>query len=109
KWTYYTAQNGSVEEYVCWIDDITFPGNSLILNVENVVAESEVAVYPNPAHDKLFVNAENVQRIDIYGVTGQMVMSTTDTEINVSDLEPGMYFVRVNCGDNVYTEHVIIR
>ena len=76
------------------------------------VAEQEevmISVYPNPAHDKLFVNAENVQRIDIYGVTGQMVMSTTDTEINVSDLEPGMYFVRVNCGDNVYTEHVIIR
>ena len=68
-----------------------------------------VAVYPNPAHDKLFVNAENVQRIDIYGVTGQMVMSTTDTEINVSDLESGMYFVRIICGENIYIERVIIR
>lgn len=68
-----------------------------------------VAVYPNPAHDKLFVNAENVQHIDIYGVTGQMVMSSTETEINVSDLEPGMYFARINCGENIYTERVIIR
>lgn len=76
------------------------------------VAEQEemmISVYPNPAHDKLFVNAEDVQRIDIYGVTGQMVMSTTETEINVSDLEAGIYFIRVNCGDNVYTERVIIR
>ncbi len=68
-----------------------------------------VAVYPNPAHDKLFVNAENVQHIDIYGVTGQMVMSSTETEINVSDLEPGMYFVRIIYGENIYTERVIIR
>ena len=68
-----------------------------------------VAVYPNPAHDKLFVNAENVQHIDIYGVTGQMVMSSTETEINVSDLEPGMYFVRIICGENIYIERVIIR
>lgn len=68
-----------------------------------------VAVYPNPAHDKLFVNAENVQHIDIYGVTGQMVMSSTETEINVSDMEEGMYFVRIICGENIYTERVIIR
>ncbi len=72
---------------------------------ENVM----VSVYPNPAHDKLFVNAENVQHVDIYGVTGQIMMSTTESEINVSDLEPGMYFVRVNCGENIYTERVIIR
>lgn len=68
-----------------------------------------VAVYPNPAHDKLFVNAENVQYVDIYGVTGQMVMSSTETEINVSDLEAGMYFVRVKCGESIYTERIIIR
>lgn len=68
-----------------------------------------VAVYPNPAHDKLFVNAENVQHVDIYSITGQMVMSATESEINVSDLEAGMYFVRVKCGESIYTERVIIR
>ena len=76
------------------------------------IAENDtetISVYPNPAHDKLFVNAENIQRIDIYDVTGHMVMSSTENEINVSGLNPGMYFIRVNCGDEVYTERVIIK
>ena len=76
------------------------------------VAENDVetiSVYPNPAHDKLFVNAENIERIVIYGMSGQLMMSTTESEINVLGLESGMYFIRVNCGENIYTERVIIR
>lgn len=76
------------------------------------VGENEtmmISVYPNPAHDKLFVNAENIERIDIFSVSGQLMMSTTESEINVSGLESGMYFIRVNCGENIYTERVIIR
>lgn len=69
----------------------------------------KVSVYPNPASDKIFVNAENVQNIDLYNVTGQLVLSTTETEINVSGFEAGMYFVRVKYGEKTYTERVIIR
>ena len=68
-----------------------------------------ISVYPNPAHDKLFVNAANIQRIDLYTVTGQMVLSSTESEINVSGLESGVYFVRINCGEKMFTERVIIK
>ena len=68
-----------------------------------------ISVYPNPAHDKLFVNAANIQRVELYTVTGQLMMSSTENEINVSELESGIYFVRVNCGTNVFTERVIIK
>ena len=71
--------------------------------------EAMISVYPNPAHDKLFVNAENIKNIDLYNISGQLVISSTENEINVSDLNPGMYFIRINCGDDVYTECVIIR
>ena len=65
-----------------------------------------ISVYPNPAHDKLFVNAANIQRVDLYNISGQLMISSTENEINVSELNPGMYFVRVN---NIYTERVIIK
>ena len=65
-----------------------------------------ISVYPNPAHDKLFVNATNIQRVDLYNISGQLMISSTENEINVSELNPGMYFVRVN---NIYTERVIIK
>ena len=71
-----------------------------------------ISVYPNPAHDIILVGANNdspVQRIDIYDVTGQLILTSTKTEINISGLKPGVYFIRVNCGTNVLTERVIIK
>ena len=65
-----------------------------------------ISVYPNPAHDKLFVNAANIQSVELYNISGQLMISSTENEINVSDLNPGMYFIRVN---NIFTERVIIK
>ena len=67
-----------------------------------------ISVYPNPAHDFIIIRANNdlPLQCDLYSVTGQKVLSSTENEINVSGLEPGMYFVRVN---NIYTERVIIK
>ena len=74
--------------------------------------EVTISVYPNPAHDFIRVETmctSSVQGVELYSVTGQMVLSSTETEINVSDLNPGMYIIRVNCGDSIFTERVIIK
>ena len=70
-----------------------------------------ISVYPNPAHDFIIVVANHYSPVqcELYSVTGQLVLSTMDTEINVSELEAGVYFIRVNCGANVFTERVIIK
>ncbi|MBO4574404.1 MAG: T9SS type A sorting domain-containing protein [Bacteroidales bacterium] len=75
---------------------------------ENVM----ISIYPNPANDFIRIETmctSSVQRVEMYSVTGQLVLSSTETEINVSELEPGVYFIRVNCGTNVLTERVIIK
>ena len=71
--------------------------------------EMTISVYPNPAQDKLFVNGYNVQTIGIYNVIGHNVLTTNEMEIDVRGFEPGIYFVRINCGDNIITERVIIK
>ena len=71
--------------------------------------EAMISVYPNPAHDYIRVETRSIaslQTVDLYNISGQKVLSSTENEINVSDLEPGMYFIRVN---NTFTERVIIR
>ena len=78
------------------------------------VAENEaetVRIYPNPAHDFIIIRANNdlPLQCDLYNVTGQKILSSTENEINVSGLEPGVYFVRINCGDNIITKRVIIK
>ena len=98
KWCYYTAQSGSTEEYVCWVDDITFPGNTLILNVESVVDDNEFAVYPNPANDVININGEEIQSVEIYNSIGMRVVSrdvNASESINIADLTSGIYFMRI--------------
>ena len=81
--------------------------------VYNDVDESEsetMSIYPNPAHDFIFVE-ENLnlplQSVEIYNVTGQKVISSTETEINVSGLESGVYFVCVVAEGKTVTQRIV--
>ena len=88
---------------------IEFDINVIMNFVDDGIEENDnmtISVYPNPAHDKLFVNAANIQSVELYNISGQLMISSTENEINVSDLNPGMYFIRVN---NIFTERVIIK
>lgn len=69
----------------------------------DVVAENEAVsfnVYPNPATSVINVVAEGVAEAQIMDMAGRMMMSVNVNEgenaINVSELESGVYFVRMN-------------
>ena len=60
--------------------------------------------------DVLFIEANNgvpVQRVEVFNVTGQRVVYSTETEINVSELESGMYYVRVTADDKIVTQCIV--
>ena len=76
---------------------------------ENIV--DNVTVYPNPANDIIRVELQNiasVQRIDIYDVTGKLMVSSNETEINVSGLESGMYFVNIVTEKGILTKKISV-
>lgn len=59
-----------------------------------------VELYPNPAHDKLFVKtSEPIKTIEIFTMTGTLVQRQScwsdNMEINVQSLSPGMYVIRL--------------
>ncbi len=72
-------------------------------------------VYPNPFHDFFYVKGENLDcettTIQVYDMLGKMLWTnrTENTfgmfqqEVNLSDVSPAMYTVRVICGDFIKT------
>ncbi len=61
---------------------------------ENNVASFEV--YPNPMNNTLYINGD-VKDVTIFNAVGQQVMFVEGrNEINVEDLNEGMYFVRIS-------------
>ena len=75
-------------------------------------ADVMISVYPNPAHDIIHVetcHGASLQHVDIYNISGQMILSSTETEINVSGLMPGVYFITVFTENQKFVERIIIK
>jgi len=57
----------------------------------------DISIYPNPVIDKLFIQGlSNPTKISVYDVLGKLVLSkTTSSEINVDNLQSGIYIVKI--------------
>ena len=80
---------------------------------DNVIENDDVtiSVYPIPAHDYIHVETmctSSLKRIDLYNITGQLIMTSTDNEINVSELESGIYFVNVLTEKGLITKKITV-
>jgi hypothetical protein len=86
--------------------DYSTPGVTRLIPVglKNMASTSKVTLYPNPATtDIRLSNIEpnsRVQIIDIKGKTIKSVKLNNSVTVNISDLENGVYFVKVYSTDN---------
>ena len=63
-----------------------------------VTADGEINLYPNPATDYIEIKTDKIiDVIEVFYVLGRGVISLTKPQgrIDVSHLQPGVYFVRV--------------
>lgn len=84
------------------------------LNTDDLITDNDVLVYPNPTNDNLYIriSAHAEKEITIYDVSGQLVVTTTNsdefTHIDVSSFATGLYTVICNIGGNIIAKKVII-
>lgn len=69
---------------------------------ENARPNSSVSVYPNPANSSVTVSVKNNQEqvsVSVLDISGRELMQTSftgeQTQLNISELPAGMYFVRI--------------
>ena len=74
---------------------------------DSFILEAEsFTIYPNPAEDRIFIEGlskiEPDYQIQILDIAGRLVLSTEDqTEIDVSKLRSGVYFIKIIGEDEV--------
>lgn len=84
------------------------------LNENNQAFKPKLTVYPNPAKTELnfsmnHVSSKNV-KVECYDILGKQYFSislTNENAIDIHELNPGVYFLRVNDGDFVYSSMFI--
>ncbi len=77
-------------------------------SVENFPLSREIKLYPNPVENILFIELESAQRItrlSLYRADGRLVQNilglSNSLEVNVSGLEAGIYFVKLEAGEAI--------
>lgn len=79
---------------------------------ENNLHFNVLAIYPNPVATTLYINSQTTYPIEIFNATGKKVLeiSTSESNIDVSKLNQGIYYVR--CIENekvIYSKFIIER
>ena len=78
-------------------------------NSVSEIEASAMSVFPNPATDRLYVNAENLNYVEIFDMTGRSVMTSTMNVIDLSNVKAGVYFVTVRSENAAKTIKLVVK
>ena len=111
-----TAVTGNMQILNLLINGTVHTGPSAI---EEVSDESGMSIYPNPVNDasvlSYHLSGDQNVSVSVYNILGQevstMVNNTTqqagDYQLPIAVSTPGMYYVRLTAGDQVYSKKFI--
>lgn len=92
---------------------VDYPGEWMIITTTknyvgvSEVLGSEVAIYPNPSTGLLNISADGLQEVSVMDLGGRTLMTVNSNVVNISDLNAGVYFVRVVSANGVSTQKVV--
>ena len=104
-----------IGHYTKWSDKPEGPFTIEITSVASAISDNTIdgfSYYPNPVNNSLNLSAQNdIQNIMIFDMTGKEVMNITpntmDTQVDMSRLNSGMYFVKVRINDQLTAFKVV--
>ncbi len=83
--------------------------------VTETKATNSINIYPNPARESVTVTAENISRLQITNLLGQVVLNEnytnakSEVKLNASVLSQGIYFLTVTAVNKTITQKLIIQ
>ena len=82
--------NAHTANYYGHVVDVTY----VDLTGVNENSQAGFEVYPLPAKDEIQIDAEGFQKAEIYSLTGQKLMESLQSKMNVSELATGVYLLK---------------
>lgn len=94
----------------------TLPGNPVTVGVNTLTNQGQkLIVYPNPAQEKITIqsSSNDLKLVKIYNILGHEVLQTMasgmQSDINLSDLSEGIYFVKATQDGEEFSHKIIIQ
>jgi hypothetical protein len=89
-----------------------FP-NNLSTDGFNQLSETDIKIYPNPADEFVIIEStiENNMKIDLFDISGKLILSSVGKKMNVSAVSKGIYLIKITAGQQNHsiTKKIIIK
>ncbi|MBR4772953.1 MAG: choice-of-anchor J domain-containing protein [Bacteroidales bacterium] len=93
--------------YVILLGDIKVVSTGSVVGI-NDVNNINVAVYPNPASDKLNIEGEGISEVQLMDINGRTVMTANNGGVlSIASLTNGVYVIRVVTAEGVHTQKIV--
>ena len=97
------AQTNSLS---CQSNEITIMYTN-IYNIQN----AEISIYPNPTNGIVTIGGKNILGIKVIDIAGRIIYEYEKytAQIDLSEIDTGVYFIYIQTENNKYTEKLIIQ
>ena len=100
--------------YDAYVSDV-YPEGDGKYSVVNItkgtsIVSDEIIVYPNPANDIInIVTSMDIKSISIFNNIGQTIYQGNETQININNLESGVYIIMIDNGNEIISKKILIK
>jgi glycosidase len=99
-------------EYRLYSDKKLPAFKDLATSIPEKTSHSAIRIYPNPASDQINIESEEMIRsAELFSIDGKNIKKTNANTnsiiIRLNELKPGMYFLRVQTDNQLFTEKVV--
>ncbi|MEA3451715.1 MAG: T9SS type A sorting domain-containing protein [Bacteroidota bacterium] len=92
-----TGANGSLE--IVYEEE-----TNIIQNLQN----TQISIFPNPTNGIINIETqEEINKITVLDVTGKMILETTNTKIDLTNKKKGIYILKIQTINGIFTETII--
>ncbi|MCG8698538.1 MAG: T9SS type A sorting domain-containing protein, partial [Bacteroidales bacterium] len=84
--------------------------NNELNRTKETINEQKISIYPNPSVDYIQIKTIPLNNdIFIYNITGQLISveKATNNTINISNLHPGLYYLKFNVNGQTVSKKII--
>ena len=116
RWSYEKDANTIAGSDCAWIDDVVFPASSLIMGTEELEIANDFNIFPNPGSGHYTVSSTSKNdnhKVRVYNTLGSIVATPVTnfafgkSNIDLSNLLPGIYFVEISNGATSVIKKII--
>jgi hypothetical protein len=75
--------------------------------IEEIKLSSLYSIYPNPAKSFIYVNGVDIQKIEIFSVSGESLLKSNQQNVNISSLSRGTYLAQITTSKGGFIKKII--